>query len=119
MSAAIAQHYVIDQFPPGAKVLIAQCQREVTDHIRLVLCSDRLQIAYGVLNVLAQFQPINRETLYFEEFPELRALHDGYGWIWEEVWNLVRDAECAEIGTPIHIYLSKGDVLWRAENQIS
>jgi len=86
--------------------ILVECQRESTSHILIAYdaTGQRLTLQYGEVD-LAQFKPIHCEALYFREYPELRNLHNGHTWNWNELWHLVHQAEDACLEMPMRVYL--------------
>jgi hypothetical protein len=71
------------------RTLIVQCKRQASDYARLSLSASYLIIEYGIYITDDQFKVIDTETLWLQEFPELRTLHDGRGWNIEAVFSTV------------------------------
>lgn len=86
--------------------LLVECKREHTPYVLLRYDNkrSRLTLEYGHVD-LAQFKALTREALSLDEFEELRSLHDGKHWNWNQVWSLVHDAEDAAIEMPMRVYL--------------
>lgn len=93
------------------KAIVLDCKRDGTTHVRLTYSPHAIYLEYGAL-IQHLFKSEYFETLYFDEFPELKSIHDGLGWIWEEVWSLIEEAESANTGTPITVCLMEVDRHW-------
>lgn len=95
-------------------IILAECQRQFTSHVRVTVSdeAEAVSLEYGHMDALTNFQPLHSERITYQEYPELRNLRSEKGWNWREFWNLVVSAECANIGTPLRVFLQEGG-MWR------
>lgn len=74
------------------KSIVVQCDEGPLTHAQLTAHSAYIDVEYGkrVVVPVPRFLAVTKLTLWFSEFPELKALHDGVGWNVEALHKFIQ-----------------------------
>ncbi len=89
-------------------------RRQTATHARLTWQDYGLRIEWGSTK-RRNFSPVSIEVLPFNEYPELRELHDGIGWNLDELRRLLDNAEGTALPEAVLVLFMQKDIDLLAE----